>query len=82
MKFDTAERIEEYLLKKYNKPIITKKQYAEETHSSVSTVDNYIAKNDGVAKYVKLGSAKNARIVFPIVEVAKFLAGNVEVDDV
>ena len=41
-----------------------------------------IAKNDGVAKYVKLGSAKNARIVFPIVEVAKFLAGNVEVDDV
>lgn len=78
MKFDTTKRIEEYLLNKYNKSVISKKEYANETGSSVSTVDNYIAKNEGVAKYVKLGSSKSAKIVFPIIEVAKFLSDTVD----
>ena len=78
MKFDTTERIEEYLLDKYNKPVISKKEYANETGSSVSTVDNYIAKDEGVAKYVKLGSSKHAKVVFPIIEVAKFLSNTVD----
>jgi len=65
-------------LNKYNRPILTKKEYAEETGSSVSTVDNHIAKNDGIAEYVKLGSSKYAKIVFPVIEVAKFLSNTVD----
>lgn len=81
MKFDTTERIEEYLLNKYNKSVISKKEYANENGISVSTVDNHIAKNEGVAKYIKLGNSKNAKILFPIIEVAKFLSKTVEVDN-
>ncbi len=77
MIFDTTERIQEYLLNKYDKSVISKKEYANEIGSSVSTVDNYIAKDEGVAKYIKLGSSKNAKIVFPIIEVAKFLSNTV-----
>ena len=81
MKFDTTERIEEYLLNKYNKSVINKKEYANENGISVSTVDSHIAKNEGVAKYIKLGNSKNAKILFPIIEVAKFLSKTVEVDN-
>ena len=81
MIIDTTERIQVYLLGKYNRSILSKKEYAGEFGISVSTVDNYIAKNEGVAKYVKLGSSKNAKVIFPIIEVAKFLSKTVEVDN-
>lgn len=81
MKFDTTEQIQEHLLRKYNKVALSKKEYADEIGVSVSTVDNYLKKNERVAKYVKLGTSKNAKIVFPIIEVAKFLSETVEVDN-
>ena len=75
---DTKTLIQKHLYEKYNKSVINKKEYAIENGISVSTVDNYIAKNEGVAKYIKLGSSKNAKIVFPIIEVAKFLSSTVD----
>ncbi len=68
------EKIYQYLLNKYKRTVLSKKDFANEINVTVSTVDNYIAKGEGVPKYKKLGSSKNARMIFTIVDVASFLA--------
>ncbi len=70
-----------YLSEKYNKAALNKKECASEIGVSVSTLDNYISRKEGMPKYIKLGSPDNGRIVFPITEVAKFLSNTVEVDN-
>jgi hypothetical protein len=35
----------------------------------------------GIPKYKKIGNAKNAKVIFPILEVARFLSQTVEVDN-
>ncbi len=78
---NTNKLTQEHLFKKYNKTAISKREYASEIGVSVSTIDNYISKNDGIPKYIRLGSSKNAKIVFPISEVVAFLSKTMEVDD-
>ncbi len=80
MGLDTSKITQKYLYEKYNKTAINKQEYASEIGVSVSTVDNHISKKEGVSNYIKLGSSKNARIIFPIEEVAKFLSQTIEVD--
>ena len=80
MSIDIRRQIKEYLSEKYNKAALSKKECAGEIGISVSTIDTYISKNDGMPNYIKLGSSKNARIIFPIEEVAKFLSQTIEVD--
>ena len=70
-----------YLTEKYNKAALFKKECANELGFSTSTLDNHIANNEGIPNYIKLGTAKNSRIAFPITEVAKFLSNTVEVDN-
>jgi len=67
------------LVKKYNKEAITIKELSNELSVSVSTIHNYIARGIGIPKYKKLGKAKNAKIVFPLIEVAEFLVNTNEV---
>lgn len=69
------------LRNRYKKSVISKKELSEELDVSTSTLNNYMAKGYGIPRYRKIGDAKNAKVVFPIFEVAKFLSKTVEVDN-
>lgn len=62
-----------YLKDKYNTSVIGKKEMAEELTIALSTLDLYISKGMGLPKFKKLGSAKNARVVFNLYDIAVFL---------
>jgi len=62
-----------YLRSKYNTSVIGKKEMANELNISLSTLDLYIAKGMGLPKYKKLGTAKNAKVVFNIHDIAVYL---------
>ena len=69
------------LRSRYRKSVISKKELASEIDISMSTLNNYMAKGYGTPRYKKIGNAKNAKVVFPILEVAKFLSNTVAVDN-
>lgn len=62
-----------YLKNKYDRAVIGKKEMARELNISPSTLDLYMAKGMGLCRYKKLGTAKNARVVFNIYDVAVYL---------
>ena len=72
------EKIYEYLQKKYKRAVISKSEMANELGVSNSTIDLYIAKGTGLPNYKKLGNAKNAKVVFAIVDVSDFLAQTIK----
>ena len=72
------ELVYEYLKQKYKRATIGKKEMAVELGVSLSTIDLYISKNMGIPRYRKLGKAKNAKVVFSIVDVAEFLSQTIE----
>ena len=76
-----TEEIVSDLRKKYGRSVLLKKELAEELGIALSTLNNYMAKGYGIPRYRKIGDAKNAKVVFPIIEVAKFLSETVEVDN-
>ena len=53
---------------------ISKKEYSQIAVCSVSTVDNNIKRGYGIPNYKKIGSAKNARVVFSLIDVANYFA--------
>lgn len=65
------------LQNRYQKSSLNKKELAKELSVSVSSVNNSIVKGAGIPEYKKLGDAKNARVVFPIVCVAEYLSNTV-----
>ena len=69
------------LRKKYGRSVLLKKELAGELGIALSTLNNYMAKGYGIPRYRKIGDARNAKVVFPIIEVAKFLSETVEVDN-
>ncbi len=54
--------------------LISKKQYASISGCSVSTVDNQIKAGLGLPNYKKMGTAKNSKIVFSLLDVANYFA--------
>jgi len=81
MKFNNYidEAIYQDLLNRYNKIAISKKELAHELGVSVSTINNCICQGYGIPEYNKLGNASNARVIFPIIAVAKFLSNTIKV---
>jgi len=45
---------------------------------SNSTLDLYVSKGIGLPNYKKLGTAKNAKVIFNLVDVAKFLSNTIK----
>ena len=76
---DQVKTILEELRERYGKATLSKREMANELGVSMSTLDLYISKGYGVPNYKKLGKAKNAKMVFSIVDVAKFLADTIKV---
>jgi transposase len=73
---EETQNIYEYLLKKYNRATINKKELAQEMNISISTIDSYISSGTGIPKYKKATNAKNARLLFNIYNVATYLTSN------
>ncbi len=68
----------EDLKSRYNKATLTKKELAKEFTVSTSTIDLYISKGIGIPNYKKLGTAKNAKVVFNIIDVAEYLTQTIK----
>jgi len=59
---------------KYKKPQLSRKQVAEVLNISLSTLENLIIRNELPIRHHRLGTSQKAKYVFPIIEVANFLA--------
>lgn len=66
------EKIHADLNEKYSKSVLSKKEMAEELGVSLRTLNTYI-KEGAAPKHKKLGTSKNAKIVFPVAAVADYL---------
>lgn len=73
-----SELIYQDLKSRYNKSTINKKEIANEFGVSPSTIDLYISKGVGIPNYKKLGTAKNSKVVFNIIDVAEFLSQTIK----
>lgn len=60
------------LYETYGKLAISKKELSQELGISVRTLNTRISQNMGIPAYIK-GNARNAKIMFPIAEVAKYM---------
>ena len=68
------DAIYKYLLTKYNRATINKKEMAIELGIALSTLDLYMRRGYGVPRYKKLGNKANSRVIFSLVDVASFLS--------
>lgn len=68
------------LKKQYKKTALNIQELADELGVSVNTVRLGIKQGKGMPRYKKIGGGKERqRVIFPIIEVAKFLANTEEV---
>jgi len=74
-----AKSIYEDLKSRYKRITISKAEYANEVGQCVGTVDRRIKDKIGLPPYKKLGKAKNAKVVFNIIDVAEYLADTIKV---
>lgn len=72
------EQLYKYLTQKYKRTVINKVEMAFELGISNSTLDLYIAKGIGIPNYKKLGSAKNSKVIFNLLDVADFLTETIK----
>jgi len=63
----------------YGKSTLTKEEIANELNLSVSTISNRISQGYDLPNYKKLGPNRCDKVVFPIVELAKYLTRTVKV---
>ena len=68
------ETIYQDLVGRYKKSVLTKKELAHELSLSVGTINNLICTGKPLPEYLKVGSAVNGRVLFPIANVASFLS--------
>ena len=69
-----SKTIHEDLNNRYNKATLTKKELANELGMSVSSINTYICKGEGIPEYIKVGNAKNGKVLFPVVNVVDYLS--------
>ena len=59
---------------KYNKTQLTRKEIAEVLEIYLTSLDNLIAINSLPIRFRRIGNSQKARYIFPILEIANFLA--------
>jgi predicted DNA-binding transcriptional regulator AlpA len=72
------EQIYNDLKDRYKKSTLSKRELATELGISYSTIDGYISKGLGIPNYKKLGTAKNAKVIFNIIDVSEFLSQTIK----
>ena len=70
----TVELYVDILLKKYKKTQLTRKELSEVLEISLSSLDTLIQKEQLPIRYKRIGNSQKARYIFPILEIANFLA--------
>jgi len=58
---------------------LTKKELAQVLKVSVSSINNYIVKGEGIPEYTKVGTGKNGKVLFPVVNVVDYLSNTIKV---
>jgi len=79
MKRYFSEEIHNDLKQRYNKSTLTKKELSNELGVSVSSINSYIVKGTGIPEYIKVGTGKNGRVLFPVVNVVDYLSRTIKV---
>ena len=79
MKRYFSEQIHTELNKRYKKATLTKKELANELGVSVSSINSYIVKGTGIPEYIKVGTGKNGKVLFPVVNVVDYLSSTIKV---
>ncbi|MEA2017531.1 MAG: hypothetical protein U9N59_03700 [Campylobacterota bacterium] len=74
-----SEIIYQDLNNRYNKSTLTKKELADELGMSVSSINTYIGKGEGIPEYIKVGNAKNGKVLFPVANVVDYLSNTYQV---
>ena len=74
-----SEQIHTDLNQRYNKSTLTKKELASELGVSVSSINSYIVKGVGIPEYIKVGTGKNGKVLFPVVNVVSYLSNTIRV---
>jgi len=75
---NTTELIYKYLQTKYKRATIGKKELASELGVAPSTIDLYMSKGMGIPPYRKLGEARNAKVIWNIVDIAEYLTQTIK----
>ena len=75
---DLKTQIYNDLKDRYGKATLSKAEMANELGISYSTIDSYISKGYGIPNYKKLGMAKNAKVIFNIIDIAEFLSQTIK----
>jgi len=73
-----SQKKEDLLVSQYGQ-VLTKKNLANLLKMSVSSINNYIVKGEGIPEYVKVGNGKNGKVLFPVVNVVDYLSNTVSV---
>jgi len=76
---ETQQTIYVSLRETYKKAGLSKSELAKELGIGLSTVSKMMANSIGLPHYIKLGEAKNSRVLFPLVDVANFLSTTIKV---
>jgi len=66
----------DYLLDKYGKLGLTRKETADELGISLSFLDKLLREGTGLPTYRKIGKSQKPRIVFPVDSIANFMMLN------
>ncbi len=74
-----SEQIHSDLKQRYNKSTLTKKELANELGVSVSSINSYIVKGTGIPEYIKVGTGKNGKVLFPVVNIVDYLSNTIRV---
>ena len=74
-----SQKIHEDLTSRYQKSTLSKKELSIELGVSVSSINSYICKGEGIPEYVKVGTGKNGKVLFPVVNVVDFLSNTIKV---
>ena len=74
-----SEQIHTDLNQRYNKATLTKKELASELGVSVSSINSYIVKGTGIPEYIKVGTGKNGKVLFPLVNVVSYISNTIKV---
>lgn len=72
------EKLENLLVSEFGLNL-TKNELSKVLKVSVSSINNYIVKGEGIPEYVKVGSGKNGKVLFPVVNVVDYLSNTIKV---
>ena len=73
------KELHEDFTNRYNKSTLTKNELANELGVSVSSINKYISEGSGIPEYIKLGTGRNGKVLFPVVNVVDYLSNTIKV---